>query len=111
VFSYGDKPALDAAAAQRPDGGWSLAVVNLTGVKPNTEIARFQPATPLTVSWEVRALNDVPELTFKVSRSSATARFVPAGQAVMHAGRITVDIAPRELLTLTTPRLPVTASH
>jgi len=111
VFSYGDKPALNAAAAQRPDGGWSLAVVNLTGVKPNTEIARFQPGTPLTVSWDVRALNDVPELTFKVSRSSATARFVPAGQAVMHAGQITLNIAPRELLTLTAPPLPSATGH
>jgi hypothetical protein len=111
LFSYGDKPALDAAAAQRPDGGWSLAVVNLTGVKPNTEIARFRPATPMTVRWDVPALNDVTKLIFKVSRSSATARFAPAGQAVMHAGRIKVDIAPQELLTLTAPRLSVTASH
>ena len=86
-------------------------MVNLTGVKPNTEIARFQPATPLTVRWDVPALGAIPELKFKVFRSSANERFVPAGQAVMHAGRITVDIAPRELLTLTTPRLPVTASH
>jgi len=111
VFSYGDKPALDAAAAQRPDSGWSLGVVNLTGVEPSTEIARFRPATPLAVSWNVPALRAIPKLTFKVFRSSATARFVPAGQVVMHAGRITLNIAPRELLTLTTPPLPLAASH
>ena len=111
VFSYGAKPALDAAAAQRPDGGWSLAVVNLTGVKPNTEIARFQPATPLTVRWDVPTLGAIPELKLKVFRSSANERFVPAGHVAMHAGQITLNIAPQELLTLMGPRLSVTASH
>ena len=111
VFSYGDKPALDAAAAHRPDGGWSLAVVNLTGVKPNTEIARFQSATPMTVRWDVPALGAIPELKFKVFRSSANERFVPAGQAVMHAGQITLNIAPRELLTLTAAPLQAAAGH
>lgn len=102
VYSYGGKPALNAAAATRPGGGWSLGVVNLTGVEPNTEIAQYQPATPLTVTWEVAALAAIPDLKFTVARSSATERFLPAGQAVMHAGHLTLEISPRELITLTT---------
>ena len=102
VYSYGGKPALDAAAAARPDGGWSLGMVNLTGVGPNTEIAQYRPATPLAVTWEVAALAALPELKFTVCRSSATERFLSAGQAVMHFGRLTLEISPRELITLTT---------
>ena len=101
VYSYGKKPALNAAAAQRPDGGWSLGMVNLTGVGPTTDIAQYQAAQPLAVTWDVPALADIPELTFTISRSSANERFVPIGQTVMHAGRLTLDIAPRELLTFT----------
>ena len=112
VYSYGKKPALNAAAAQRPDGGWSLGAVNLTGVGPNTEIAQYHPATPLAVTWEVPALAAIPELTFTVARSSATERFAPAGQVVMRAGRLTLEIAACELITLTTnPGLPEDAKR
>jgi hypothetical protein len=107
VYSYGKKPALNAAAVERPDGGRSLGVVNLTGIEPSTEIAQFQPATRLAVTWKVPALAAIHELTFAVSRSSATERFVRADQVEMRAGKLTVEIAPRELLTLTTnPGMP-----
>ena len=102
VYSYGAKPALNAAAAARPGGGWSLGVVNLTGVEPNTEIAHYQQATPLAVTWEVAALAAIPELNFTVWRSSASERVLPPGRAVMHAGRLMLEIPARELVTLTT---------
>jgi len=103
VYSYGAKPALNAAAASRPGGAWSLGMVNLTGVGPNTEIAQYQPARSLTVTWEVAALAGIPELKFTVSRSSATGRSLEAGEAVMRGGRLTMEIPPRELITLTAP--------
>ena len=101
VFTYGKKPILNAAAAQRPDGGWSLGVVNLTGVEPDTSICQFHPAAPLEITWEVPALADVPKLNFEVQRSSATERFSSAGIAVMRNGKLTLPIAPRQLITLT----------
>jgi hypothetical protein len=100
VFTYGQKPYLNAAAARRPDGSWSLAAVNLTGVEPDTSIAKWHAASALEVTWNVPALEDVGEVTFGVFRSTAEQSFRPDGSVVMQHGQLTISIQPRELVTL-----------
>ncbi len=100
VFSYGQKPFLNVVAAKRPNGGWSLAMVNLTGVRPDTPISTWHPATLLKVRWEVPTLAGKAAVTLNSYRSDAVRCFAPAGHAVMTKGTLTLDLRPRELVTL-----------
>jgi hypothetical protein len=100
VFSYGQKPFLNAVAAKRPDGSWSLAMVNLTSVEPDTSISTWHPPTLLNVRWEVPPLAGHAAVTLNIYRSDAARRFVPDGHAVMTNGAITLDLRPSELVTL-----------
>lgn len=101
VFSYGQKPFLNAVAARRPDGSWSLAMVNLTSVRPDTSISTWHPATLLKVRWEVPPLAGEAAVTLNIYRSDAARRFVSDGHAVMSHGTLTLDLRPSELVTLT----------
>ncbi len=100
VFTYGQKPFLNAVAAQRPDGRWSLAMVNLTGVRPDTAISKWHPATSLQVKWDVAGLAGEPTVSLSIYRSDAERRFASDGNAIMHGGTLTLDLRPGELITL-----------
>ena len=100
AFSYGQKPWLNAAAARRPDGGWSLAMVNLSGVTPDSGISQWHPAAALNVTWQVTPLAGEGATTWNVFRSDATQRFAPAGQAMLTNGAVTLTLEPGELITL-----------
>jgi hypothetical protein len=101
VYTYGQKPCLNAAAARRPDGRWSLGVVNLTGVTgARMASAKFHPAAECQVGWTVPALVTRGDVEFEVYRSSADKRFESAGRVVMHRGQLTIGLPPRELATL-----------
>jgi hypothetical protein len=100
VFTYGQKPWLNAAAARRADGGWSLGLVNLSGVGPDTAICQWHPATALPVTWQVTPLAGQGAVTWNVFRSDAAQRFVPAGQVTMTNGELSLVLPPGELLTL-----------
>lgn len=100
VFSYGQKPFLNALAAKRPDGGWSLAMVNLTDVRPDTSIGKWHPATRLKVRWEASPLGREGDTKLNVYRSDAARRFAPDGQAAVTDGTLTLDLRPSELVTL-----------
>ena len=100
AYSYGQKPILNAAAARRPDGGWSLAAVNLTGVQPDTQISQWHHASALNVTWKIPFLENAGRLEFRVFRSDAARRFVPAGRVTMTHGVVTLSLKPGELITL-----------
>ena len=100
VFTYGQKPFLNAVAAQRPNGRWTLAMVNLTGVRPDTAISTWHPATSLQVKWEVAGLAGEPTVTLGIHRSAAAQRFPSDSHAIMHGGTLTLDLRPGELITL-----------
>ena len=100
VFTYGQKPYLNAAAAQRPDGGWSLGMVNLSGVKPNTSISKWYPATTLNVTWHVTGLAADEAVSFSIFRSDVARRFVSDGKATMTKGGLSLILRPGELVTL-----------
>ncbi len=100
VYSYGQKPYLNAAIAQRPDGGWSLGMINLSGVKPNTSISQWYPATALNVTWQTTPLAGDEAVIFNIFCSDVTRRFVSAGKATMTKGNLTLVLQPGELVTL-----------
>jgi hypothetical protein len=100
-YSFGQKPLLTAAAARRLNGGWSLGMVNLSGLGPNTSISQWQPPTILNVTWQTTPLAGQETLTLKLFRSDATHCFVAAGQATVTNGTLTLVLKPRELVTLT----------
>ena len=102
VYTYGQKPWLNAVAARRADGGWSLGMVSLCGVGPDTNISKWHPATALDVTWEVAPLAGKGIIAFNVFRSNDTERFVPAGEATMTDGKLTLSLRPGELVTLVT---------
>jgi hypothetical protein len=101
AYSYGEKPFLNAAVARRPDGGWSLGMVNLSGVRPNTPISKWHSATTLHVTWQATPLAGDRAVALKIFRSDATQRFVAAGQATMTNGKLSLVLKPCELVTLT----------
>jgi hypothetical protein len=100
VFSYGQKPYLNAAVARRPDGSWSLGMVNLSGVKPNTPISAWHPATTLDVTWQATPLAAEEAIVFSIFRSDVAKRFVPDGDAKMAKGKLALKLRPGELITL-----------
>lgn len=105
VYTYGQKPMLNAAAARLPDGSWSLGIVNLSGVEATPEETRlyetrFHPASELHLTIGVEPLAAAGPLSFRVFRSSATRRFVSAGTVVMRQGELELVLPPRELVTL-----------
>jgi hypothetical protein len=100
VFTYGQKPYLNAAVARRPDGGWSLGMINLSGVKPNTSVSQWYPATTLKVTWQATPLAGDEAITFNIFRSDVVRRFESAGEATMTKGNLTLVLQPGELVTL-----------
>ena len=100
VFGYGQKPFLNAVAAKRPDGGWSLSMVNLTGVRPDTSISKWHPATLLKVKWEAAPLAGEATVVLKIYRSDTKRRFAMDGHAAMTHGTLNLDLRPGELVTL-----------
>ena len=100
VFTYGQKPYLNAAVARRPDGGWSLGVVNLSGVKPDTSISKWQAATTLKVTWQATPLAGEEAVIFNIFRSDVTRRFVSDSKVTMTKGNLTLVLQPGELVTL-----------
>jgi Glycosyl hydrolase family 59 len=100
-YTFGQKPFLNAAMARRPDGGWSLGMVNLSGLGPDSSISQWQPPTTLNVRWQATPLAGQGAVTLKVFHSDATHRFVAAGPMTMTKGTLTLVLKPRELVTLT----------
>jgi len=87
--------------ARRPDGGWSLGMVNLSGLGPDSSISQWQPPTTLNMRWQATPLAGQEAVTLNVFRSDATHRFIADGQAIMTKGTLTLVLKPRELVTLT----------
>lgn len=100
-YSFGQKPFLNAAAARRPNGGWSLGMVNLSGLGPNTSISQWQPPTTLKVTWQVAPLANQGSVILKVFRSDTTQRFISADRVTVAEGTLSMVLKPRELVTLT----------
>jgi len=97
VNSHGQKPKLNAAAARLPDGRWSLAVVNLTGLT-STPTATYDPAANLRVKFQLPAAESRLSKTFRRWRSNADKKIVDEGSKSISDGEIAVDLRPQELM-------------
>ena len=110
-WSFGQKSRVTAAAAQNPDGSWSLGLCNFTAdsfdavknwgdAKWNREQGGFTPGQTFAVTVKVPELKARGKIAFTVQRSDATRKNAGDGNASMHDGEITLRIAPLELVTL-----------
>jgi len=98
---YGQKPPVCAAAGVNPDGTWSLAVVNQTGIPSFWHAAWYEPADTYDVTFDVEELRGADSLAFDVFRSSGSRRIERSGsEEIMRKGMVSVSAAPHELVTL-----------
>jgi hypothetical protein len=97
---HGQKPPLCAASGINPDGTWSLAVVNQTGIYSSWEAAVYHPETVYDVTFDVAELRDSGEKKFDSFISSGSGNLIRHHELVMVGGKITVTVKPRQLITL-----------
>ena len=100
LYTYGQKPAINATAAQNPDGSWSVAVVNDTGVAYTPGITAYYPAASYAVTITINELANAGAMRFQIHRSSASEKNADEGTYVANNGVLTFNIAPKELVTL-----------
>jgi hypothetical protein len=99
LYSHGQKPELNAAAARLPDGRWTLAAVNLTGLE-STPIATYHAAATLHLAFALPANEARLNKTFHLWRSDVSGKIVDAGKVRLSAGKVTLEVAPQELTIL-----------
>lgn len=95
--SHGQKPPLNAAMAKLPDGRWSLAVVNLTGLA-QTPTATYHPASTLRVKFQLPAAESRLNKTFQHWHSDPEKKIVDAGRLPMSNGTLEIELPPQELM-------------
>lgn len=97
VNSHGQKPPLNAAFARLPDGRWSLAVVNLTGLT-TTPIAIYHPASTLSVKIQLPAAESRLNKTFHRWHSDPEKKIIDAGRLNVANGKIETELIPQQLM-------------
>jgi hypothetical protein len=102
VWSYGPKPPLQAAAGLRPDGRFAFAVVNDTPGITAAPLTSWDPPTPYRVTFAVPELADLPSVDLDLCRNNAEVHAQCGETARLEAGRVTLDLASLELITLVT---------
>ena len=100
AYTYGPKPAINAAAAKNPDGSWAIGIVNDTGVPGHPPLTSYPDSTTFKMNVKIEELKGSGSLRFAVYRSSANHHNVSAGEIVVKNGRFSVVVAPKELVTL-----------
>ncbi len=119
TYTYGKKPRLTAAAARNPDGSWGIGLSNYTAppFRDADDPADFAlhnsgyHAQSFSATVRVPELKNVPTLRFIVHRSGSGLKDARAESLVMHQGRLTVEIAPLELVTLRSADIPATTAR
>jgi hypothetical protein len=102
-YTYGLKPAINAAAAQNADGSWALGVVNDTGIPSSWSGTSWHPAETFEVTLDVAELAGAGDAPFKVMRSKKGKPLEDEGTLTMKGGKVKVTVAPLELVTLLGP--------
>lgn len=95
--SHGQKPPLNAAMAKLPDGRWSLAVVNLTGLT-TTPIATYHAASTLRVKLQLPAAESRLNKSFRRWHSDPEKKIVDDGKLNMTDGKIEIELPPQQLM-------------
>lgn len=97
INSHGQKPPLNAAMAKLPDGRWSLAVVNLTGLT-TTPIATYHPASTLRVKLQLPAAESRLNKSFRRWHSDPEKKIVDDGKLNVTDGKIEIELPPQQLM-------------
>jgi hypothetical protein len=101
---YGHKPPLCAAAGINPDATWSLAVANQTGIPSPLDAppdyAIYEPANTYDITFDVEELRSAGDQKLDMFVSSGTRQIAREAEMTMTQGRVTVTVAPHELVTL-----------
>lgn len=99
-YTYGQKPAINAAAGINPDGSWAIGIVNGTGIPGSPPLTDWYSARAYKVNTTIEELKGSDSKTFDVYRSSAHNHFVHSGTMEIENGKFSITIAPKELVTL-----------
>jgi hypothetical protein len=101
VYTFGQKPHLNAAGGVRPDGKWVIGVVNDASGAKASKISSYYPAEDFDVTVKV------PELAGKgaVKCDSCSSHYDNIREkcgktAVMQSGSLKLHLRPKELITL-----------
>ena len=105
-YTYGQKPAVNAAAAKNPDGSWAVGIVNETGRPGYPPLSNWYPAKTYQMNVTIEELAGSGTQTFTLFRSSASHHFENAGTIEVTDGHFSVTVAPEELITLRSPATP-----
>jgi hypothetical protein len=101
VYTYGQKPRINVAAAVNPDGSWGIGIQNDTGVTLNNPpLAMWYAAINTNVTVTVSELVGTGNQNFTLYHSMPGAHFVNDGTVTMTNGTITVAVAAEELVCL-----------
>lgn len=109
LWTEAPKPSLVAAAGRNPDGSWGIGVTDYTsdafsGWDSGGLHAKGSPAHVFQVTLHIPELAGAGDVPFQVTRSSESLRQIEEGVCVMRRGRITLPLAPLELVTLRSVR-------
>ncbi len=109
TWTYGTKPNVLCAAAQRADGSWAIGLINYTSKQfADPHLSSWersqsgQNAKTLTVTVKIPALANAGSTTFYVHSSDESKPNVDAGRVVAKNGVLTVTLTPLQMLTLST---------
>jgi len=113
-FAYQNEPDICAAAARNPDGGWAIALINLTGLETewiNTTECDWNQADAhaYEVTVHVEELAGNAEVPFRMTGSSKDAQLADRGTAVMRNGTLSLSINSLELVSLRCDSLGIVA--
>jgi hypothetical protein len=115
-FSWGPKPAINAAAAVNPDGSWGIGLINNTGTIAGNQsyfggeigpedhwyYSQYYPTDVYDVTVSVEDLASLDGVRLQVVRSNAAEHEASDGYVVTRGGAFTVRVNPHELITLRT---------
>jgi len=100
VWTYGQKPAFNLAAAQNPDGKWGIGLSDSTGIDSNA-ITKYYAAQSFNVTIVVKELETIGSIVFATHKSNGRdLNNAVQGQVTMKSGAISIVVNANELVTL-----------
>lgn len=109
-WNYERDHTVMSTVARNPDGTWSIAVLNLTGLRAQMGESSFDQskAKPYEVGVAIDELSNLPSLAMQVrSVKGAASAIQEKADATMKGGKVTLTVEPLELVVLQTRNAPL----
>jgi hypothetical protein len=109
VYTFGQKPAINAAVLENPDKSWSAAVVNLTGCISDTldstdwhpkSYFSYYPADTYDVTLDIEELHGSGDLYFELMVTNKFDRLAIKDTVIVSDGKVTLAVPPQELYSI-----------